>query len=319
MTARTLITTPFGFESTAAEVVTGIDLSGKRAIVTGASSGIGVETARALAGAGAEVTLAVRRIPTPGSGPLPTSPPHRQHRPRCRPTRSRRSGVGRRFHGGLERAVAPPRQQRGCDGVARSPADPGRLGDAVRNQPLGSFRPRARPARRSRRCGRRADRVVELFRGHLRSPVVFDDLNFTSPSLRPVACLRTVQDRQRPVRGGGDATLGWGRHHRQRRSSGRNADTNLSRHMDPQVLADLRTSGGTTGTRLPEQGAATSVLVATSPQVESIGGRYFEDCNEATSWKPPTRTPKPVSPPTRSIRTTPSASGRSRCRCWETR
>src|ERR1700753_3107837 len=54
------ITTPFGFTSTAAEVIAGVDLSGKRAIVTGASSGIGVETARALAGAGAVVTLAVR-------------------------------------------------------------------------------------------------------------------------------------------------------------------------------------------------------------------------------------------------------------------
>jgi hypothetical protein len=30
-----------------------------------------------------------------------------------------------------------------------------------------------------------------------------------------------------------------------------------------------------------EQGAATSVLVATSPQLEGVGGRYFEDCNEA--------------------------------------
>jgi nucleoside-diphosphate-sugar epimerase len=56
----TLIRTPFGFRSTAAEVAAGIDLTGKRAIVTGASSGIGVETARALAGAGAQVTLAVR-------------------------------------------------------------------------------------------------------------------------------------------------------------------------------------------------------------------------------------------------------------------
>src|ERR1700756_3343593 len=56
----TLITTRFGFRSTAAEVVAGIDLTGKRAIVTGASSGIGIETARALAGAGAQVTLAVR-------------------------------------------------------------------------------------------------------------------------------------------------------------------------------------------------------------------------------------------------------------------
>ena len=31
----------------------------------------------------------------------------------------------------------------------------------------------------------------------------------------------------------------------------------------------------------PEQGAATSVFLATSPQVEGIGGRYFEDCHEA--------------------------------------
>src|ERR1700720_194400 len=56
----TLIQTRFGFASTAAEVIDGIDLSGRRAIVTGGSSGIGIETARALAGAGAEVTLAVR-------------------------------------------------------------------------------------------------------------------------------------------------------------------------------------------------------------------------------------------------------------------
>ena len=56
----TRVTTPFGFHSTTAEVIGGIDLSGKRAIVTGASSGIGAETARTLAGAGADVTLAVR-------------------------------------------------------------------------------------------------------------------------------------------------------------------------------------------------------------------------------------------------------------------
>ena len=62
MTASTPITTPFTAESTAAEVVDGIDLTGRRAIVTGGASGIGIETARALAGAGAEVTLAVRNV-----------------------------------------------------------------------------------------------------------------------------------------------------------------------------------------------------------------------------------------------------------------
>jgi len=60
MTSRALITTPFNADSTADGVVRGIDLSGVRAIVTGASSGLGVETARVLTAAGAEVTLAVR-------------------------------------------------------------------------------------------------------------------------------------------------------------------------------------------------------------------------------------------------------------------
>lgn len=59
-TPHRVITTPFDASSTADDVVAGIDLAGVRAIVTGASSGIGVETARSLARAGAEVTLAVR-------------------------------------------------------------------------------------------------------------------------------------------------------------------------------------------------------------------------------------------------------------------
>jgi NAD(P)-dependent dehydrogenase (short-subunit alcohol dehydrogenase family) len=62
MTVSTPITTPFGATSTAAEVLDGVDLTGRRIIVTGGASGIGVETARALAGAGAEVTLAVRDL-----------------------------------------------------------------------------------------------------------------------------------------------------------------------------------------------------------------------------------------------------------------
>ena len=60
MTTTTRIITPFTAESTAEQVVEGIDLTGRRVIVTGGASGIGIETARALAGAGAEVTLAVR-------------------------------------------------------------------------------------------------------------------------------------------------------------------------------------------------------------------------------------------------------------------
>jgi len=55
-----VIGSPFGARSTALEVVEGHVLRGRDAIVTGAASGIGIETARALAKAGAGVALAVR-------------------------------------------------------------------------------------------------------------------------------------------------------------------------------------------------------------------------------------------------------------------
>src|ERR1700730_18542977 len=55
-------TAKYGVATTAAEIVADLDLHGRRAIVTGASSGIGVETTRALASTGADVTLAVRNV-----------------------------------------------------------------------------------------------------------------------------------------------------------------------------------------------------------------------------------------------------------------
>ena len=54
------IISAFGAASTAREVAASHDLNGVSAIVTGGASGIGIETARALAEAGAAVTLAVR-------------------------------------------------------------------------------------------------------------------------------------------------------------------------------------------------------------------------------------------------------------------
>ena len=50
----------FGARSTALEVIAGVSLRGKHAIVTGGAAGLGLETSRALAAAGASLTLAVR-------------------------------------------------------------------------------------------------------------------------------------------------------------------------------------------------------------------------------------------------------------------
>ena len=52
----------FGFETKAMEVVEGINLKGKEIIITGASAGIGVETARALAKAGARIVIGARNL-----------------------------------------------------------------------------------------------------------------------------------------------------------------------------------------------------------------------------------------------------------------
>ena len=61
------------------------------------------------------------------------------------------------------------------------------------------------------------------------------------------------------------------------------ASTALARHMRPDDLANF---GKETDLTLPpvktiEQGAATSVLMAASPEVEGVTGRYYEDCAQA--------------------------------------
>jgi NAD(P)-dependent dehydrogenase (short-subunit alcohol dehydrogenase family) len=123
-------------------------------------------------------------------------------------------------------------------------------------------------------------RIVSLSsRGHLRSPVVFDDVNFTSRPYDP--WLAYGQSKTANVLFAVEATRRWA-------GDGITANavhpggiaTNLSRHMDPEELERLRTSGMFRYKTI-EQGAATSVLVATSPLLEGVGGRYFEDCNEA--------------------------------------
>ena len=52
----------FGAESTTEEVLAGVDLSGKRVLVTGVSAGLGVETARAAASHGARVVGTARDL-----------------------------------------------------------------------------------------------------------------------------------------------------------------------------------------------------------------------------------------------------------------
>jgi NAD(P)-dependent dehydrogenase (short-subunit alcohol dehydrogenase family) len=70
---------------------------------------------------------------------------------------------------------------------------------------------------------------------------------------------------------------------------GRISDTGLGRHMTAAPVAfDPK---GSTGVSVKDtaQGAATSVLLAASPLVAGVTGRYFEDCNEAGPHQPGVR------------------------------
>ncbi|GHJ39734.1 hypothetical protein Sm713_53430 [Streptomyces sp. TS71-3] len=57
--------------------------------------------------------------------------------------------------------------------------------------------------------------------------------------------------------------------------------TGLQRHQEENLTPEIKAIFDTYPWKTVEQGAATSVLLAASPLVEGVTGRYFEDCNEA--------------------------------------
>jgi NAD(P)-dependent dehydrogenase (short-subunit alcohol dehydrogenase family) len=269
----TPITTPFGFHSTAAEVLADVDLSGKRAIVTGAASGIGVETVRALAGAGADVTLAVRN-PQAGAD-IAAQITASTGNPAVRAAQLELTSppsiyrlVGS-WRGPLHILVNNA-------GVMASPeahTDDGWESQFATNH-LGHFA-LALGLHPALAAADGARIVAVSSSGHLWSPVVFDDINFRFRPYDPL--LAYGQSKTANVLFAAEASTRWS-------ESGISANalnpgaiqTNLQRHV-----------GGTVRTppelqKTPQQGAATSVLLAASPLLEGIGGRYFADCNEAT-------------------------------------
>jgi NAD(P)-dependent dehydrogenase (short-subunit alcohol dehydrogenase family) len=275
-----LITTPFGFEATAAEVIDGIDLTDRRALVTGASSGIGIETARALASAGAAVTLAVRDI-TAGERVAAdiratTGNPSIDVRRMDLADLESIAALVAEFDGPLHILInnagvmALPERQLGHAGWELQLAT-NHLGHFALATGLHDALAAAGGAR-----------IVSLSSvAHLRSPVDFDDLGYARRPYDPGEAYG--QSKTANVLFAVEASRRWGPDGITVNAvhPGAILESNLSRHLDPDVLAQLRSSGRYRY-KTVAQGAATSVLVATSPELDGVGGRYFEHNQEAT-------------------------------------
>ena len=274
------ITSPFGASSTAADVIAGIDLGGKRAIVTGGSSGIGIETARALASAGAEVTLAVRN---PEAGARVAAEINTSFE-RDRVTVATLDLIDivsvRAFAENW--GTTPVHVLVNNAGIMAAPLLRTLAGweSQFATNHLGHF-VLATALHESLAEGEARIASVSS-RAHLRSPVVFDDINFNHRDYDP--WLAYGQSKTANVLFAVEASRRWA-------DDGILANavhpggiwTNLVRYLSDDVQESLR-NDPTAQYKTPEQGAATSVFVATSPLLDGIGGRYFEDCNEAVRY-----------------------------------
>ena len=276
---------PFGHDTTTDEVLEGIDLSGKLALVTGGSGGLGLETARALASRGARIITTVRDF-AKGDAAL----------------KSIRDSTGNdqlemeelelgsvaSIRAFAERFLAreePLHILVNNAGVMACPFETTKDGFELQfgSNHLGHFLMtcliaptlvQGAPAR-----------VVSLSSmGHHRGPVDFDDPNFE----------------RRPY----DKWLAYGQAKTanilfavelERRLGPRGVHayavhpgvimTDLARHLVPEDLEEMRERAAARGTELKlksvEAGAATSVYAATAPELEGRGALYLEDCHVA--------------------------------------
>jgi NAD(P)-dependent dehydrogenase (short-subunit alcohol dehydrogenase family) len=274
--------TSFGWQSTSDEVLDGIDLTGKCALVTGVSAGLGVETARALAAHGAHVIGTVRDLSKARTATAPIS-----------------EAYGPRF-GLLELDLADLASVRAAADALLSAGKPLDLiiaNAGVMATPMGRTAEGFETQFGTNHLGHflLINRVAELIPaggrvvcvssvGHQFGDLDLDDPNYEHRRYDPIEAyggaktavnLFVVEfDRRHESRGVRAAAVHPG-----------GILTQLARHMTPQLIdqmiakvqAEAANSSAQRGYKSVPQGAATTLWAATAP-ADLVGGRYCEDC-----------------------------------------
>jgi NAD(P)-dependent dehydrogenase (short-subunit alcohol dehydrogenase family) len=284
------MTEQFGAKSTTDDVLAGVDLKGKRVLVTGVSAGLGVETARALAAHGADVvgaardlakaegaTAVVRQAATSSGGSLRLIELDLADLKSVRAAADALVTDGRPFDLVIANAgvMAPPFGKT-VDGF-ETQFGTNHLGHFVFVNRIADLL-------------KAGSRVVSLASaGHRFSDVDLEDPNFETTEYTPFGAygrsktanvLFAVEfDRRHKARGVRAVAVHPGGIH-----------TELSRHMDPafiqQWLDQLNAEAAAQGQppiqmKTIPQGAATSVWAGVVAPAEAVGGRYCEDCHVA--------------------------------------
>lgn len=273
----------FGHGSTTSDVLEGVSLAGKVALVTGASGGLGAETARALAEKGAGVTIACRDLEK-GEGVA----------------KSIRETTGNSEVDVISLELSQPASVRACAegwladhdtlhllinnaGVMACPL--GRTAEGWELQfatnHLGHFELTGQlmPALRK---GAPA-RIVNLSSaGHRFSPVLFDDPHFERREYDKWESYGQAKTANILFSCGLEKRFAADGIHAYAVHPG-GIMTELGRHLQESDIAELmsrRPGGKPIQWKSVESGAATSCWAATAKQLEGRGGLYLEDCHE---------------------------------------
>lgn len=242
-------------------MLSGVDLTGVRAIVTGAASGLGAETARALRAAGAEVTGtdrqrldlsdqgSVQRFVREWDGPLHLLVTN--------------AGV---VTGGLERTAEGWELQFATNHLGHAALARG-LHDALR---------RGADERGEARI------VVLSSTAHMRAGIDFEDIHFVRRPYDPQ--IAYAQSKTANSLFAVEATRRWS-------GDGIFANavnpggiaTGLQRNFTEAQKASLAAAeaAGIFTYKTVQQGAATTIVAAVAPEFARTGGRYLDDCREA--------------------------------------